>query len=130
MNQVTPVFLREFMLGPEGRRLLRARSKTSAGQFNINTEDDWKKLQKEFDAFKRSRFKAADFGWTSYHPLGTCKMGTDPKTSVVDPDHETHEIDRLFIVDGSTVPGPLGVNPQVTIMAMATRAAERIAERL
>jgi type I restriction enzyme S subunit len=37
-DQVTPAFLREFMLGPEGRRRLRARSKTSAGQFNINTE--------------------------------------------------------------------------------------------
>ncbi len=88
------------------------------------------KGQKEFEAFKKSRFAASDFGWTSYHPLGTCKMGPDPKTSVVDLDHETHAIDKLFIVDGSTVPGPLGVNPQITIMAMATRAAERIAERL
>jgi type I restriction enzyme S subunit len=37
-NIVTPVFLREFLLGEEGRRQLRSRSKTSAGQFNINTE--------------------------------------------------------------------------------------------
>jgi type I restriction enzyme S subunit len=37
-NRISPAFLREFMLGPEGRRRLRARSKTSAGQFNINTE--------------------------------------------------------------------------------------------
>jgi len=36
----------------------------------------------------------------------------------------------LFIVDGSTVPGPTAVNPQLTIMAMATRAASTIAERL
>jgi GMC oxidoreductase len=36
----------------------------------------------------------------------------------------------LFIVDGSTVPGPPGVNPQLTIVAMATRAAEKIAERI
>ena len=67
---------------------------------------------------------------TSYHPLGTCKMGLDPKTSVVGLDHETHDLPGLFIVDGSTVPGPLGVNPQVTIMAMATRAAGLIAEKL
>lgn len=39
VRQVTPVFLREFMLGAEGRRQLRSRSKTSAGQFNINTEN-------------------------------------------------------------------------------------------
>lgn len=38
-DQITPIFLREFMLGSEGRRELRTRSKTSAGQFNINTEN-------------------------------------------------------------------------------------------
>jgi type I restriction enzyme S subunit len=38
MDVVSPVYLREFMLGPAGRRALRSRSKTSAGQFNINTE--------------------------------------------------------------------------------------------
>jgi choline dehydrogenase-like flavoprotein len=68
--------------------------------------------------------------WTSYHPLGTCKMGLDPRTSVVGLDHEAHDVPGLFIVDGSTVPGPLGVNPQITIMAMATRAAVRIAARM
>lgn len=39
MDKVTPIFFREFMLGMEGRRELRSRSKTSAGQFNINTEN-------------------------------------------------------------------------------------------
>jgi choline dehydrogenase-like flavoprotein len=57
-------------------------------------------------------------------------MGRDPKTSVVDTGHETHDLRGLFIADGSTVPGPPGVNPQLTIMAMATRAAEKIAERI
>jgi choline dehydrogenase-like flavoprotein len=82
------------------------------------------------DAFRKASFGPADFTWTSYHPLGTCTMGQDPKTSVVDPNHETHDVRGLYIVDGSTVPGPLGVNPQLTIMAMATRAAEKIAERM
>lgn len=67
---------------------------------------------------------------TSYHPLGTCRMGKDPKTSVVDLDHEAHDLPGLFLVDGSVVSGPLGVNPQLTIMALATRAAERIAAKL
>jgi len=86
--------------------------------------------EREFDAFRRASLRPNDFVWTSYHPLGTCKMGRDPKTSVVDAAHETHDVKGLFIVDGSTVPGPLGVNPQLTIMAMATRAAEKIAERM
>ncbi len=82
------------------------------------------------DEFRKAKFSPADIVWTSYHPLGTCTMGRDPKTSVVDTGHETHDLRGLFIVDGSTVPGPPGVNPQLTIMAMATRAAEKIAERI
>ena len=70
------------------------------------------------------------FDVTAYHPLGTCRMGTDPETSVVGPDFETHEVERLFVVDGSVVPGPLGVNPQMTIMAMALKAGEIIDGRL
>jgi choline dehydrogenase-like flavoprotein len=84
----------------------------------------------QFETFRRQRNAAGDYVWMSYHPLGTCKMGADPRASVVGLDHETHDVRGLFIVDGSTVPGPLGVNPQLTIMAMATRAAEKIDERL
>jgi len=84
----------------------------------------------EFDRFKSERISASDLALVSYHPLGTCKMGRDPKTSVVDLEHQVWDVPGLFIVDGSTVPGPPGVNPQVIIMAMATRAAERIAARL
>jgi choline dehydrogenase-like flavoprotein len=57
-------------------------------------------------------------------------MGRNPRTSVVDLSHEVHDVRGLYVVDGSTVPGPLGVNPQLTIMAMATRAAVKIDERL
>jgi len=71
-----------------------------------------------------------DFMLTSFHPLGTCRMGRDPKKSVVDLSHESHDIQSLFIVDGSAIPGPPAVNPQITIMAFAHRAAGKIAERL
>ena len=82
------------------------------------------------DAFRKESFGPSDFVWTSYHPLGTCRMGHDRRTSVVDIDHAVHDVPGLFVVDASTVRGPIGVNPQLTIMAMATRAAERIAARL
>jgi choline dehydrogenase-like flavoprotein len=71
-----------------------------------------------------------DFILISYHPLGTAKMGRDPKTSVVDLHQESHEVKNLHIVDGSSIPGAPAVNPQITIMAFATRAAERIHEGL
>jgi choline dehydrogenase-like flavoprotein len=84
----------------------------------------------DFARFQEARLAASDVSWLSYHPLGTCRMGRDPRSSVVNLDHETHDVPGLFVVDGSTVPGPLGVNPQLTIMAMATRAAARIGARL
>jgi len=84
----------------------------------------------DLDRFKSSHPTPGEYALISYHPLGTCRMGRDPKTSVVDLDHQSHDVPGLFIVDGSTVPGPPGVNPQIIIMAMATRAAERIAGRL
>lgn len=77
-------------------------------------------------ALRRTPPHVSQIALTSYHPLGTCKMGLDPKTSVVAPDHQAHDLPGLFIVDGSTVPTALGVNPQITIMAMATRAASKI----
>jgi choline dehydrogenase-like flavoprotein len=84
----------------------------------------------DLDAFRRERLKPADFIWTSYHPLGTARMSRDPSTGVVDRDHAVHGYEGLYVVDGSSVRGPLGVNPQLTIMALATRAAEKIAARV
>ena len=57
-------------------------------------------------------------------------MGRDPQRSVVGPDHELHDTRALYVVDGAAVPTALGVNPQVTIIAMTTHAAEKIAARL
>jgi choline dehydrogenase-like flavoprotein len=59
--------------------------------------------RKDFDRFAKARLSASDLLLTSYHPLGTCKMGSDPRRSVVGLDHETHDLPGLFIVDGSTV---------------------------
>ena len=70
-----------------------------------------------------------DFNLLGSHPLGTCRMGPHPEKAVVDFDHRVFGTDNLFVVDGSAVPTSLGVNPQVTIMALATRAAERLAQR-
>ncbi|MCA9562798.1 MAG: GMC family oxidoreductase [Myxococcales bacterium] len=63
---------------------------------------------------------------TSQHPLGTCRMGSDPNNSVVDERGAVWNISRLHVADGSTMPTSLGVNPQLTIMTMATRIAECI----
>ncbi len=84
----------------------------------------------DITALRNHRFSPSEFEVTAYHPLGTCRIGVDPKTSVCRPDHETHEVESLFIADGSAVPSALGVNPQMTIMAMALRCGEIIDSRL
>ncbi len=76
--------------------------------------------------FRAATLKARDFDLTAYHPLGTARMGIDPRSSVVGPDHRVHDVPDLYVTDGSAVPTSPAVNPQLTIMAMATRAAERI----
>jgi choline dehydrogenase-like flavoprotein len=76
------------------------------------------------------RLSAMEFDLTAYHPLGTCRMGVDPRHSVVDAHQECHDVPHLFLCDGSTLSGPLGVNPQLTIMAMSERAADAVGRRI
>jgi choline dehydrogenase-like flavoprotein len=84
----------------------------------------------ELAALRRANIRAWDLDLSAYHPLGTARMGLDPATSVIGPDHQLHDTPGLYVVDGSAVPTALGVNPQITIMALATRAAEKIAGAL
>ncbi len=80
--------------------------------------------------FRQTRLKPRDVEVSAYHPLGTARMGADPRSSVVDAEHQVHDTPGLYVVDGASVPSSLGVNPQVTIMALATRAADKLAARL
>ena len=61
------------------------------------------------------------------HLLGTCRMGDDPQTSVVDRYHRSHEVPNLFICDGSSMVTSSRGQPTLTIQALAFRAAEHIA---
>lgn len=81
-------------------------------------------------ALRRATLRPWDLDLSAYHPLGTARMGVDPASSVVGPDHQVHDTRGLYVVDGAAVPTSLGVNPQITIMALATRAAEKIASAL
>jgi choline dehydrogenase-like flavoprotein len=67
-------------------------------------------------------------GLASQHLLGTCRMGKDPKTSVIDADHRTHDVPNLFIVDGSSFVTSGRGQPTMTIQALAFRAADRITQ--
>jgi choline dehydrogenase-like flavoprotein len=66
-------------------------------------------------------------GPATNHELGGCRMGSNPKTSVVNADCRTHDVRNLYVVDGSVFPSASEKNPTHTIMALAARAAEHIA---
>jgi choline dehydrogenase-like flavoprotein len=63
------------------------------------------------------------------HLMGTCRMGRDPRASVVDADGRAHDVPNLFICDGSVFPTSGAVNPSLTIQAIAARTADRIRDR-
>ena len=61
------------------------------------------------------------------HQMGGCRMGKDPKRSVVDSTLKFHGLDNLFVVDGSVFPTSLGVNPQESIMGISRWASQHVA---
>ena len=66
---------------------------------------------------------------TGWHPMGTCRMSRSPEHGVVGPYGEVFGTRGLYVADASMLPSCVGVNPQVTIMAFATRTAEHLATR-
>src|SRR4051794_3002675 len=67
--------------------------------------------------------RASECTLMAFHPLGTARAGADPAQSVVDGFGRVHGVAGVHVLDGAMVPSALGVNPQITIMALATRAA-------
>ncbi|MBI2871257.1 MAG: GMC family oxidoreductase [Candidatus Omnitrophica bacterium] len=80
----------------------------------------------QIEAIDRLRMEPNRILLYSAHQIASCRMGTDPKHSVTDSFGKFHGMENLFISDASLFPTSLGYNPQVTIMALATRNAEYI----
>jgi choline dehydrogenase-like flavoprotein len=74
-------------------------------------------------------WKPSALSIAGFHPVSTAPMGRDPERCAVDPWGESHALPGLYVADAAALPDCVGVNPQVTIMAMATRIAWRLAER-
>ncbi len=64
------------------------------------------------------------------HQNGTIRFGHDPKTSALDVNCKAHDLDNLYVVDGSFFPSSAAVNPALTIMANALRVGDHLLERL
>ena len=72
------------------------------------------------------RLRAPDLTLMGFHPLGTARADASPARGVVDGDFRVHGVEGVYVADASAVPSALGVNPQITIMALATRLAFRL----
>ena len=66
----------------------------------------------------------------TFHPMGGCRMGTDPRESVVDPNLTVHGIPNLSIASAAVYPSGGSSNPSFTIIALALRLADRLAAQL
>jgi len=62
---------------------------------------------------------------TSFHPVGTCRIGRDA-LAVVDSDLRVHGVEALRVVDASVMPEIVSANPNATVVAIAELAAERM----
>jgi choline dehydrogenase-like flavoprotein len=73
--------------------------------------------------------RVRDLKLMAFHPLGTARADARPTHGVVDGQLRLHGVEGMHVADGSVVPSSLGVNPQMTIMALATRLAYHLLDR-
>jgi choline dehydrogenase-like flavoprotein len=74
--------------------------------------------------FLREKVRRDAMQLFTVHAMGTARMSGDPSRGVVSSFGEHHDAERLFVADASVLPGPIGVNPMETIVALAARSAE------
>lgn len=83
----------------------------------------------ELNKIQEADIKPSHLELSAFHPMGTCRMGDNPRKSVVNPYLETHDVEGLYIADASVFPSSLGVNPQESIMAFSLWCADNIARK-
>jgi choline dehydrogenase-like flavoprotein len=110
-------------------------------RFHYRFGDNERKMAADMAVTGREMFEAAGIevleadanmlteGW-SIHELGTARMGTDPKTSVLDQFQQSHDVKNLLVVDGSSHVNASCQNPTWTIMALAWRSCDHLAEQM
>jgi choline dehydrogenase-like flavoprotein len=82
------------------------------------------------DKLLKLRVKPNQIETMAFHPLGSCRMAATPRLGAVNKYGESFEVKNLYVADGSIVPTSLGVNPQITIMALSNYMADAIINRL
>jgi choline dehydrogenase-like flavoprotein len=92
---------------------------------NVSSIDSAAQVEPVINALRN---EPARYKYTSFHPQGTCRMGLDPKRSVVNPYGETHDVKNLYVADASLLPTSIGYNPSETVYALASYISDRIVQ--
>ena len=120
-NRVTPPDQRSL----DGRQRLRIQYRIHAGEVERRAVF-LRELKELFKPFRKMILRSAQNNATLAHVCGTCRFGTDPQTSVLNPQNRAHEVDNLYVVDSSFFPSSAGVNPSLTVAANALRVAAHV----
>lgn len=87
-------------------------------------------FQEWIKAFRRKGLNPEQTAFASAHQMGTCRMGTNPKKSVVDPNGQVWGTEGLYIADASVFPSASGVNPMITNMAICDWMSQNIVKEI
>ncbi|GBE67538.1 dehydrogenase [Mycobacterium sp. MFM001] len=109
----------------DGRQRMRIQYRFHACEIERRAEF-LRQLNDVLEPFRKVTLRGGKDNSALAHVCGTCRFGTDPKSSVLDPQNRAHEVDNLYVVDGSFFPSSAGLSPGLTIAANALRVAEHV----
>ncbi len=111
--------------GSDGRQRVRMQYRLHANEIERHAAF-MRQFSKVLAPFRKISLGSGKDNANLGHVCGTCRFGTDPKTSVLDPHNRAHEVDNLYVVDSSFFPSSAGLNPSLTVAANALRVAAHI----
>ena len=109
----------------DGRQRLRLRYRLHASEIERRAVF-LRQLKEVLEPFRKTTIRVGKGNDNLGHACGTCRFGTDPRTSVLDPQNRAHEVDNLYVVDASFFPSSAGLNPSLTVAANALRVAAHV----
>lgn len=108
-----------------GRQRLQIQYRLHASEIERRTTF-LRQLKEVFKPFRNVTLRGAEDNEALAHVCGTCRFGTDPESSVLDPQNRAHDVDNLYVVDSSFFPSSTGLNPSLTVAANALRVAAHV----
>jgi choline dehydrogenase-like flavoprotein len=109
----------------DGRQRLRIQYRLHASEIERRTVF-LSQLKEVLEPFRNMSVGSGKGNANLGHVCGTCRFGTDPRTSVLDAQNRAHEVDNLYVVDTSFFPSSAGLNPSLTVAANALRVAAHV----